>query len=211
MHGYGVDIIHALERTDKNIQFIGYEDFCTIPRIETDLVAGDNDVFVSAFKSTSREKLFRIPDIPVHTFRLVMVVRKNDDVKASSFEDIRALKGDNVILTLFGSGLRKFLDEQKGLQVDSSATTIEANLRKLQNGHGRFFFTVDLGLEKFLNTPLWKEKFTLLPTAFKEESQYFLISKKLPEKNADVLINALKQLKSSGELERIFQTYSYKE
>lgn len=207
MRGYAVDIINAVRRIDKNINFEGYKEFCTIPRIEVDLLEGRKDVFLAAFKTSAREKKFYFLDTPLYLLRYVVVVRKNDPVKVSSFDEIRRLGKEGVILTLFGTGLQSFLEKQSGLQIDSSVSTVDANLRKLQNGRGRFFFTVDLGIEDLLKRPPWKDKFAILPAEFGKEPQFIMISKKMPSKNIAPLLKAISLLKSSGELDRIFDAY----
>jgi len=207
MRGYSVDIINALQRLDKNIHFEGHEVFCTIPRVEEDLRAGRKDVFVGAFKTPEREKKFHFLEVPLYVLKYVVVVRKEDNVKVSSFEDIRKLGKEGVILTLVGTGLQKFLEQQSNLKIEAVASSLEANLRMLENKRGRFLFTVDLGLKALLNESPWKNKFAILPAVFGGGPQFIMASRKMQPKNIDLLYASLKRLQASGELERIFQNY----
>lgn len=207
MRGYSVDIINALKRLDKNIDFQGHDGFCSIPRIEQDLLVGRKDLFVGAFKTPEREQKFNFLEVPLYNLKYVVVVRKGDNVKISSFEDIRKLGKEGIILTLVGTGLQNYLEQQSNLKIEAVASSLEANLRMLENGHGRFLFTVDLGLKALLNQAPWINKFAILPAVFGEKPQFIMTSKKLPPKDVAPLLAALKRLQSSGELERIFQTY----
>jgi ABC-type amino acid transport substrate-binding protein len=210
MHGYSVDIMNAIHRLNKQLNFEDYQDFCTIPRIETEMLFGRKDIFVAAFKTSERQEKFNFLDEPLCVLKYVMVVRKSDPVMVSSFNDIRSLGEDRIILTLLGTALQSFLERQSDLQINASASSVDANLRMLQYGRGRFFFTVDLGLEGRLNTPPWQGKFRILPAVFGEESQFIMVSKKLDPKNVKPLANALKRLRSSGELDKICQFYRNK-
>jgi ABC-type amino acid transport substrate-binding protein len=51
-------------------------------------------------------------------------------------------------------------------------------------------------------------KVKILPAVFKEESQFFVVSKSLPAASADKLKAALDKLAKSGELVKIFARYS---
>jgi ABC-type amino acid transport substrate-binding protein len=207
MRGYSVDIMSALHRAHPEISFTGYDEFRTVPRIESDLEAGRLDIFVGAFKTSSRLARFSFVEIPLYTLRYVMVVRAKDNIHVTSFEEIRKLGKGNIILTLFGSGLLDFLKKQDGLEIDSSALTVAANLRKLKNGRGRFFFITDLGLSESIDREHLKGELRILPATFGQESQYIMVSKKLASEPFEKLKSALSSIKTSGELEKVFMGY----
>ncbi|HEX7675892.1 MAG TPA: transporter substrate-binding domain-containing protein [Bdellovibrio sp.] len=206
VQGYSVDIIRALQDIDKKIEFTGYDQLCTFPKIEADLQSGKLDVFISAFKTPEREKKFYFIDIPIYIMRFMMVVRRNDSTKVKTFDDIRG-KSDNVILTLHGTAMQMILERDPGLNLDASASLVEENLKKLESGKGRFLFLVDLGLQHTLNEPPWRGKFRILPAVFGAQGQYVMVSRKLSGKDIELLQHALSSLRNSGKLDEIFRHY----
>ncbi len=206
VQGYSVDIIKALHIVDRTIDFVGSDKICSFPKIETDLVAGNLDIFVSAFKTPEREKKFHFIDVPIHIFRFLLVVRRDDPVKIKTLNEIHTIP-NNVILTLRTTGLQAFLEGYPGLKLEASSDTVDANLTKLEKGRGRFFLVSDLGLKNILNRPKWKGKFKILPAVFGTEAQYAMASKKLSIKDLELLKHALYSLRSMGKLDKIFQAY----
>ncbi len=208
IRGYSIDIIKALHGVDQNIKFVGYDQFCTIPRIEKDLQAGRRDVFIASFKTPEREKKFYFVDVPLHIFRFVLVVRKDESAKIKSINDLRSNKSGDVVLTLFGTALQLFLERQPGLNLDSSGRTIEVNLRKLESGRGRYFMVTDLGIRDILSRSQWKDKFKVLPVVLASQAQYVMVSRKVPPEDVELLRHALSSLRLSGKMDDIFERYA---
>jgi ABC-type amino acid transport substrate-binding protein len=206
MQGYAVEVIKALEKEDPSLHFSGYENFATIPRIEAMLEDGSIDVFVAAFKTKAREAKFNFLNTPIAEFNYVMAVRSDDPVNARSFDDIRKLKTDNKILTLFGTALATYLKNQKGLNVDDGSANVSNNVAKLLAKRGRFFFVTDAGLNDYLEKHEEEShKIRRLPANFGKEKQYIAVSKKLAPDIRDRISKTLMKLKSSGQLDEIFK------
>lgn len=202
VQGYGIDIISALEKADPEIKFVGQQTFASVPRIETELLKGEIDAFVGAFKSKDRLDKFSFIEIPLHLFQYMIAVRKDDPVSIKSYDDIRKLKENNTILALLGTRQEDYLNEQEGLVIDAGTSSFDANVNKLLAGRARFLLGNDLSFQK-----LDQKKIRILPTVFRAESQYIMVSKLISNEKLVHLTKALKKLNDEGKLKAIFKSY----
>lgn len=205
--GLCVDIMRAIEGLDKNIKFIGDQNYLPFKRMQTRLENGELDVFFGFVKNESRAEKFIFIDPPLYSVKHVVAIRKNDDVNINSFEDIRKLGEKGTILTIFGTSTHRYLLKQEGLIVDQGGKTIPANLNKLLARRGRFVYYHNLGLIDSINRTNLGKKIKILPASFQEYQQYVAFSKKVSSEKVKKVQSALEKLSQSGELKKILQKY----
>ncbi|OHD07062.1 MAG: hypothetical protein A2086_05125 [Spirochaetes bacterium GWD1_27_9] len=205
--GICIDIMREVEKISGNIKFSGDQEMIPFKRIEAKLENGDIDVFFGMIKNEEREKKFIFLDIPLYPTRNMMAVRIEDDIKIQSFDDIRKLGKDGVILVATGTAHYDFLKEQTGLIVDEGGKTVENNITKLLCKRGRFVYSSDKNFISILNDPEFKGKIKILPTVFNEEYQYAAFYNKTPKSTLDEIKKSLGTLSKNGKLKEIFKKY----
>ncbi len=206
--GFCIEYIRALQRQDKQLQFHGLDESLPLLRIEGDLASERIDVFFGLLKTRERAERVGFVDSPaLYTVRHQVAVRADDRVKVASFDDIRALGAEGVILATRGTGYVSFLAEQGGLLVDSGATDNAQNLRKLLSGRGRFFYQASTTLRHTLDAEGLQSKFRILPMVFREELQLLAYAPGLARERLNRIVSAMKAIEASGEAGRLRASY----
>jgi hypothetical protein len=204
--GLCVDILRAIERTDPQIRFSG-EQAMPLTRILKLLEANQLDAFACLTRNDERQGIYQYVDVPLFEVNYRMAVNRQDPISVASFDEIRALGKDGIILANRGTGTLKFLERQPGLQVDASGIDQHENLRKLIAGIGRFYYRHDLGLEAEIAESGLADSVRLLPAVFSKQKQYLVLS---PHASVDLMQRLkldLERLRDSGELARIRARY----
>jgi polar amino acid transport system substrate-binding protein len=95
-----------------------------------------------------------------------------------------------------------------GLEVDDSTGDNVVNLKKVMAGHGRFFYINEQTLNWMMEQPQFKGKVCMVDWVVKEEPIYFHVGKKAPAGAAQLIGQALAELKGDGALARIYASGS---
>jgi ABC-type amino acid transport substrate-binding protein len=147
---------------------------------------------------------------PLYVAKSIIAVRASDPVRVSSLEDIKKMRGDNVILANNGFAQAQYLRSFGGLSVDDGGTSCEANLQKLVSGGGRFFYHSDLTMLFALRTFPDADKVKVLPEVFEEFPQYIGYSRTVPQAVIDRIDVALDILLEKHEIARILKRYTWR-
>jgi len=206
--GLCIDIMKAIENVDKNIRFTGYNRFVPFKRIKKMLKNGEMDIFFGFVKNKSRLKDYIFLDEPLYKVNHVIAVLREDNVIINNFDDIRKLGNDGKILTTFGTSTGRFLEKQGGLKIDDSGKTILANLKMLIRKRGRFVYYHNLGLVTTIKKENLENKIIILPSSFREYSQYIVFSKNVSKEVIQNIKKALLKVKNNGTLDKIYLKYS---
>lgn len=209
--GICIEIIRAIERVDPDLHFVGLEKEAAYLRIEREVQAGRLDAYVGLGKTAERATRLRyLEDPPIYFHRNWLVVRADDDVQVNSFDDIRKLGKDGVILSIHANLHTMYMKSHPGLIVDDASSSMEDNLRKLIAGRGRFFYGPDIAIKEDFEKPSIKGKVKLLKSGIKlpQDNIYIVFSKTAPQRMVDRVQIALKKLQKSGELEKIHAKYA---
>ncbi|NQY95018.1 MAG: transporter substrate-binding domain-containing protein [Campylobacteraceae bacterium] len=209
MKGLCIDIMMALESVDPEIKFKGQNIFLPFKRMSKMLKNGELDLFFGFVKNEIREKEYVFIDPALYTVNHVIAVRKDDTVEVNSFDDIRNLGKDGKIMTIFGTSTKRYLDKQGGLIIDDHGRTISSNLKMLLKNRGRFVYYHNLGLITSIKKDKWENKIKVLPTSFRQYSQYVAFSKHVSKEKIQKIKTALEKLRLSGRLDTIFNKYAY--
>jgi polar amino acid transport system substrate-binding protein len=206
--GLGIDIMKAIEKIDSGIKFTYPESFIPFARISSSLETGAIDVFFGMVKSEEREKQFVFVNPPLYATHNKMVVRKDDPIaNIKSYNDIRALGADGIILVDFGTAHQKLLENEKDLRIDASGKNRKENLLKLMNKRGRFYYSTDMGLIGTIKEENLENKVRFLPHVFLEDFQYAAFSKSVPAATVLRVQKAIEMLSKNGELTKIRAKY----
>ncbi|WP_157201166.1 ABC transporter substrate-binding protein [Massilia sp. Root351] len=205
--GICVDVIKAVEQVSPGLHLTGWTQPMSLPRIESALMEGQLDVFCALIRTKARAARFTYIDIPVYTVRHRIAVRADDQVAIQTLDEIRKLGPGNVIIVSRGTAHESLLQGETGLELDASSRDTEVNLRKLLNKRGRFFYHSESSLQRTIADEHLTGMIRLLPTVFREEALYFVVSRKLAPAAAEQLRQALQTLAQRGELQKIHASY----
>ena len=206
--GICIDIIRALEKEVPDLKIIAQNRFIPFKRIQQNLKNNKIDIFVGFAKNDKRVRQYQFVDIPLYEVNHVVAVRSDDSVAVKSFDDIRNLSDDNVILTNLGTATERYLKKQNGLNVDSLATNLEANFRKMLAKRGRFVYFHDMGLVSIVKRLYPDGEVKVLPTSFKKYNHYLAFSPGTPQSVVKKVEIALQRLADRGVLKKIQAKYS---
>jgi len=209
LQGFCVDYIVALQRVDSGLQFIGLEDEALpLARIEADLAAERIDLFFALLKTRERAARFRFVEVPaLFNVRHQLAVRADDRVDVRSFDDIRALGAQGVVLATRGTGYSSFLAEQPGLLVDAGAADNALNLRKLLGGRGRFFYHADSTLRSAIEGEGLQDRVRILPAVFHADAELLAHAPGLAPERLARIVAAMRNLELNGTAARLRAAY----
>jgi len=208
--GLCIDIFRALEHVDPQLKFQTLTSFTPLPRSEYQLQEGELDVICGLAATKERKEKFDVIDIPIYTTHLTLAARKDEKASVNSFDDIRKLGPDAIVLTVTQTVQAQMATAQPGLKVDTAAKDTKANFQKLLDGRGRFILHNDFALVEEIKRDKMGDKVKLLPIKLSTEGRYFIVSKKAPAGLKEELTADLEKLAASGELAKIFEPYKPK-
>jgi len=208
MKGLCIDIMNAIESVDPEIKFQGQNIFLPFKRMSRMLKDGELDVFFGFVKNETRKKDYVFIEPALYKVNHIVAVLKEDMVEVNSFDDIRRLGKDGKVMTTFGTSTKRYLDKQGGLIIYDQGKTITANLKMLLRSRGRFVYYHNLGLITSIKKNKLEDKIKVLPTSFREYSQYVAFSKHISKEKIQKIKTALEKLKINGQLDIIFNKYS---
>ena len=205
--GLCIDIMRAIEKIDPEIRFSGEQQTMPQARASSLMERGELDVLFCLNKNAEREKKFLVVEPALYEVHYKLAVRSDDEVDVQSFDDIRKLGSQGIILVNFDTASVKFLQDIGGLKIDSSGLTQEVNLRKLVGGRGRFYYRHELGLRGELEAGGFSREVKLLPAVLDRQEQFVIFSRSADPAAVARVEKALERLKVSGELAKLKAKY----
>ena len=205
--GLCIDIMRAIEKIDPEIRFSGDQETMPQARVLSLMERGELDVSFCLNKSAEREKKFLIVEPSLYEVHYKLAVRRDDKIDVQSFDDIRKLGDQGIILVNFDTASVKFLQDVGGLKIDSSGLTQEVNLRKLVGGRGRFYYRHERGLRSELEAGGFAKDVKLLPAVLDRQEQFAIFSRSADPAAVARVQKALEKLKASGELAKLKAKY----
>lgn len=208
--GLCIDYVQALKRIDAGLDITGLQQMLPTLRIEQDLAAARIDVFFAMLRTPEREALFRFVDSPrIYSIQhqIAVLVSDTQAEQVRSFADLRALRSEGRVLTTKGSGYAEFLRGEAGLDVDDGATSLEQNLRKLQNGRARFLYDSESLLQRTVLSLGLQAQVRILPTVFRRQDLLLAYTPGLPPERLARVTAAMHLLEASGLAARLRAAY----
>ncbi|MBR7799255.1 substrate-binding periplasmic protein [Undibacterium fentianense] len=205
--GICVDIFRSIEKRFPTIHFSG--DQVWMPRRRMDLYFQDKriDLICGVQDLPRNTAQYQLLSTVLFSVDYMLAVRADDPVQVKSWEEIRQLGDNGVILALQGFGIVDILQKIGGLKLDPSATSSLSNLRKLLAGRGRFYCHRSPGLKSSIQQAGLSREVRVLDHVFHTEKFYMGLRKDLPAFEVKMIQDALLDLSKSGELKRIFDRY----
>jgi ABC-type amino acid transport substrate-binding protein len=205
--GLCIDIMRAIERLDPGLRFSGEQTWLPLMRLEHGVRNGKLDMACGFVRNREREAAFQIVLPRLFPVQYRLVVRAGDDPSVRSWDDVRKLGADGVILVNSGRGPARRLEEMGGLLIDSGGRTTANNLQKLASGRGRFFYYRTPGLTSELRRSGVKDKLRLLPVVLESQDFFMMLGKHVPQDRVERLSAAVRTLQDSGELARLLDKW----
>ncbi|WP_229219486.1 ABC transporter substrate-binding protein [Duganella sp. BJB1802] len=205
--GVCIDIMRAIERLDSGLRFTGDQVWQPLPRIYSSLDRGMQDASCGLSRNPERERKYLFVGPALFTIRYYLVARIDDTAVVGSWDDLRRLEPDNVVLANRGFAGVGILEQAGVARIDAGAGDPKLNLQKLLAHRGRFFFHRTPGLKTLLERAGVAAKVKILPTEMAASPLYFMVSRRFDPALAERLRAALQTLEKSGELERIAKSW----
>jgi polar amino acid transport system substrate-binding protein len=205
--GLCIDFMRAVEQVDPGLRFVGDQHWKPLIRAYSELANGHEDVQCAVQRSAEREHKFHFLGPPLYTIEYHFLARVNDKVTIQTWDDVRNLAPNGVVLINRGFAAGDILAALGGIEIDASSTNPELNLQKLIAGRGRLYFHRGPGLQKLLDRSGTADKVKILPQVMFSAKLYFATSRQLDSRVSERLANALFQLEKKGELERLMRKW----
>lgn len=205
--GECIDILRAIEGVDGHIHFSQDQTWVPSARIESAMRQGQADGACGLTHTPERDRQFKFLPTTLFTMRYHLVVRKDDPIRINSWDDVRALGNEGIILVVHGFGPVQRLQLLGGLHVDAGAADTRSNLSKLLLGRGRFYYHRIPGLQWELRRAGVTDKVRVLPTVMDTQPFFMVLTPELAPAVQRRVSRALELLDANGELQRIRQRW----
>lgn len=205
--GLCIDIMRAVEQLDPGLRFVGDQRWKPLIRAYSELEAGIEDVQCAVQRTADREKRFNFIGPALYIIEYHFLVRSNDPIDIQSWDDVRKLAPNGVVLVNRGFAAGDILAAMGGIEIDARSTSPDLNLQKLIAGRGRLYFHRGPGLQKLLERTGTVDKIKILPQVMYSARLYFATSNHLDGKITERIANALFALEKKGELERLMKKW----
>jgi len=205
--GFCIDVMHSIERIDPGLRFEGHQHWMPLVRVYYEASIGQQDAVCGIQRTAERLPLYRFLDQELFSVNYMLVARADDTAVINSWDDVRKLGPQGVLLTNRGFASTAYLEQLGGLQIDSSASSTAINLQKLIAGRGRFLVHRTPGLASVLEHSGVAGKVKILPTVMWRAPLYMALSRQLDPAVAERIRSALDQLARSGELEQLVRKW----
>lgn len=206
--GLCVDILRALEKADPELKFAGDQSWQPLVRMEAGMASGDIDAICGLLRTKARESRYTYIEPQLFPVTYHLVARADDDVRIASWDDVRALGDQGIVLVNNGFGIIDRLGGIDGIRIDTGATTTKANFAKLLVGRGRFLYHRSPGIQAEIRAAGVEGKVKVLPAALHIEKFYLAVSNRMPRDTRERLGKAVVELDRSGELARLLRKWS---
>lgn len=205
--GICIDIMRAVERQDPSLKFSGQQTWQPLTRIYNGMDHGTLDASCGLSHSPERDKKYAYVGPTLFTIRYHLIARIDDPVSITSWDDVRNLGPDGVVLANRGFAGVMVLEQAGVRLIDAGAASPYLNVQKLLAHRGRFFFHRGPGLQATLNRTGYGSKVRILPVEMAASPLYFVVGKHVEAGVVERLRNALLVLEKNGELERIVRNW----
>ncbi|HYD78535.1 MAG TPA: transporter substrate-binding domain-containing protein [Paucimonas sp.] len=206
--GLCVDIDRAIERIEPTLRIVGDQEWQPTARLEEGMAAGAMDIACGLSRNKEREAKFTYIEPPLFPVRYFLVARADDNVRIDSWDDVRRLGDNGVILIPHRFGPIARLKDMGGLTIDSGAPDSKTNLLKLVAGRGRFYYHRSPGIVSEIRKAGVEDKVKILPTVMDRQLFYMVVGKSVAPDAVEKLQRAIAALEKSGELKRLIDKWN---
>lgn len=202
--GHCPDILAAIERTDKTLQFAIAPQAAPIKRMENDLKAARIDVLCALLDTPGRHEIAHRIETPLFQVQERLVGRRDDNGSVHSLQDLT--RSGDLVVTQSGASYAADL-RSAGVKVVETPGGSAMALRNVESNRARFYYTNELTGAHYIRVEGLGQKLRLHPGVLKSSPSYLWAGRHLDAATLQKLEKALQQLKRSGELDRIYLRY----
>lgn len=205
--GLCVDIFRTIERIDPGLVFIGDQQWMPLIRAYHEVASQRHDALCAVQHTEERDRSYVFIDPPLFPINYMLMVRTGDDVVINSWDDVRKLGKDGVVLANRGYATTDFLIAQGGLLINASATSPAMNVQKLVAGRARFFLHRSPGLQAFIARAGAAGKIRILPQVMSTAQLHMAMGRHVDPAVVARVRRALEQMEKTGELARLLKKW----
>jgi ABC-type amino acid transport substrate-binding protein len=202
-----VDLFRAIEKIEPGVQFVGDQQWLPLLRAHSELATHQHDALCAVQRTDERARQYIFLDPPLFQLRYQLIARADDPVVINSWDDVRKLGPQAIILSNRGYVTPDLLARIGGLQVDPSATSPAMNLHKLIAGRGRFFLHRAPGMQGFIERAGATQKVRVLPAVMMTTDVYMAMGTHVDPAVRQRVQRAIEQLEKSGEMARLLKKW----
>lgn len=203
--GHCPDILAAIERVDKSLQFTIDAQAAPVKRIENELKSGRIDVICALLDTPLRNEIAHRIEPPIFHVQERLVGRREDAAPVRSAQDLA--QSGAIVVTQSGASYAIDL-RNAGVKVVETPGGAAMALRQVEANRARFFYTNALTGAYYIRSESLGDKLRLHPGVLQSTPSYLWAGRHLDAATVQKLEKALQHLKRSGELERIYQRYA---
>jgi len=205
--GLCVDLFRAIEKIEPGVQFAGDQQWLPLLRAHSELATHQHDALCAVQRTDERARQYVFLEPPLFQLRYQLIARAGDPVVINTWDDVRKLGAQGIILTNRGYVSPDLLARIGGLQVDPSATSPAMNLQKLIAGRGRFFLHRAPGMQGFIERAGATQKVRVLPAVMMTTDVYMAMGTHVDPAVRQRVQRAIEQLEKSGEIARLLKKW----
>ncbi len=188
------DIMIVLQ--DKNNPFIPFK------RLQSDLEAGNIDIFVGFAKDEKRADLYKFVKTPAYMVQSTFAKLKKDKYEFTTKESLAGKK----ISYIVGSATGDQISKVENIIGDTS-DNLDVALRKLAEGRVDLVFYHTLGMGYTIKELGFSDKITFTKKAFEEYAHYIAFSKKIPDNVIATVEKVLQDITKKSIIDKIMKKY----
>ena len=205
--GLCVDVFRTIERIDPGLLFVGDQQWMPLTRSQSEVMSQQLDALCAIQHTEDRDRNYVLLDPLLMPINYMLVVRADDKVVINSWDDVRKLGAQGLVLANRGYAPAEVLARLGGLQVNSSAVNPETNLQKLIAGRGRFFLHRTPGLAGFIQRSGATGKVRILPHVMYSTTLHMAMGKHVDPAVVARVRRAIEQMEKTGELARLLRKW----
>ncbi len=205
--GLCVDLFRAIERVEPGVVFVGDQQWLPLLRAHSELASHQHDALCAVQHTDERARQYIFLDPPLFQLRYQLIARASDPAVINSWEDVRQLGPQAVILTNRGYTTPEMLTRLGGLKIDPSATSPLINLQKLVAGRGRFFLHRAPGMQGFIERAGVAGKVKIMPTVLATANVYMAMGTHVDPAVRLRVQRAIELLEKNGDMARLLKKW----
>jgi ABC-type amino acid transport substrate-binding protein len=205
--GFCIDVFRTIERIDPGLIFMGDQQWMPLTRAHSAVVNQQHDALCAVQHTEERGRHYTFIEPALLPIHYMLVARAKDNVVIHSWDDVRKLGAQGMVLANRGYAPAEVMASMGGLQVNDSASNPEINLQKLIAGRGRFFLHRNPGLASFIARAGATGKVRILPQVMYSSTLHMAIGNHVDPAVIMRVRRAIEQMERTGELARLIKKW----
>lgn len=201
--GFCADVIAALNRLDLGLRIELLAEALPQKRLMQQVKSGELDLLCALTRIEERKQDFVFVQPELYNMPYVLLARAEDPVEVGSWDALRALGEQGLVLLNHDSSRLPLLQAMGGLHLHARGLNTEVNLRMLLAGRGRFFYFPLSNAWHTVQSMGIQNRIRVLLPPLQVEPYHLLARRNLPPAVQEQLSQGLQQLRQQGQLGRL--------